>query len=170
MRKGTAVVYRVFISYSTNDLPLVNKLRPALYQMRSMGVEVYIAEYNVPPGARLDEHIKSHLACCDLFCVLWSRNAKESAWVSQEIGLAEAHRRLIVPIMLDDGLPLPGFIQDRKYISACEGIECASQRLTQIINDNLHQKAVVLQQQKDKNAVAVIFLGALLFIVLAAKK
>jgi len=150
MRKGTAVVYRVFISYSTNDLPLVNKLRPALYQMRSMGVEVYIAEYNVPPGARLDEHIKSHLACCDLFCVLWSRNAKESAWVSQEIGLAEAHRRLIVPIMLDDGLPLPG--------------------LTQIINDNLHQKAVVLQQQKDKNAVAVIFLGALLFIVLAAKK
>ena len=165
------MLYKIFISYSTVDLPLVNKIKVALESKAGMGVTVYIAEYSALPGVRLDEDIKRNLSTCDLFCVLWSRNAKDSGWVQQEIGIAEDRRRLIVPIVLDRDLPPPGFIQDRKFIPAYEGTDNAIKRLMEIIAANASRKTLAIQEQKVKqrNAVTLLGLGVLILAVLASK-
>jgi hypothetical protein len=163
--------FKIFVSYSTDDLPLVDKIRSTLGRQYGIGVDVYVAEYSAPAGVRLDEEIKRHLVTCDLFCVLWSRNAKESGWVQQEIGVAEGRGRLIVPIVLDANLPLPGFIQDRKYIPAYRGIEGAIQNLNEIVAANVNRANLAIrgQKQQQSNAFALLGLGVLLLMVLTSK-
>lgn len=45
------MAFRVFISYSTDDLQTVNEVKEAL---ENQGVEVFIAEYSVKPSQQLD--------------------------------------------------------------------------------------------------------------------
>lgn len=78
------MAYRVFISYSTKDIPNVDALRAFL---QFPDVDCFVSEYAVTPGAPLAPTIKNVIVTCDLFVVLWSRNALASEWVSQEIGM-----------------------------------------------------------------------------------
>lgn len=67
--------YKVFISYATKDLLIVNYLRGLL---KDASIEVYIAEYSALPGTILDEDIIKGIEACDLFILLWSHNSKAS--------------------------------------------------------------------------------------------
>lgn len=107
--------YKVFISYSTNDFPLVEHVRRLLVNPE---VEVFIAEYSVSAGAKLAEGITDAIKKCDLFVLLWSRNSESSEWVPQEIGIAHGNNKLILPIVLENRLQLPGFIKELKYLPA----------------------------------------------------
>ncbi|MFC1508333.1 toll/interleukin-1 receptor domain-containing protein [Candidatus Omnitrophota bacterium] len=109
------MAYKVFISYSTNDFQIVENVRKLLTNPE---VEVFIAEYSVIPGIQLDESIVKAIKKCDLFVLLWSRNSKFSEYVLQEIGVARGDDKPILPIVLVDGLQLPGFIKDLKYLPA----------------------------------------------------
>lgn len=109
------MAYNVFVSYSTNDFPVVEHVRRLL---TSPEVNVFIAEYSVSPSTPLNESILQAISSCDLFVLLWSRNSKASDWVPQEIGVARGKGRTILPIVLEDGLQLPGFISDLKYLPA----------------------------------------------------
>jgi hypothetical protein len=104
---------KVFISYSTKDLQTVNIVRSML---STTAVEVFVAEYNVAPGAPLAQVIINEIKACDLFILLWSHNSRTSEWVPQEIGIAKAENKKIIPVLLHPGLPLPGFISDLKYL------------------------------------------------------
>ncbi len=109
------MAYKVFISYSTNDFPIVENVRRLL---TNPGVEVFIAEYSVSPGNQLNNTIVTAIKNCDLFVLLWSRNSKFSEYVPQEIGIARGNNKPIFPIVLEDGLELPGFIKELKYLPA----------------------------------------------------
>lgn len=109
------MAYRVFISYSTNDFPIVEHVRRLL---TSPEVDVFIAEYSVSPSQVLDEKVLAAIKSCDLFVLLWSRNSMASEWVPQEIGVARGVDKTILPIVLEDGLNLPAFIRDLKYLPA----------------------------------------------------
>jgi len=76
-------MYNVFISYSTKDLHVVSKFK----EMQSVPViDIFIAEYSLPPGSILDEEIIDAIRDCDLFILFWSRNSKKSEWVSYNTG------------------------------------------------------------------------------------
>lgn len=109
------MAYKVFVSYSTNDFPIVEYVRRIL---SSPEVEVFIAEYSVPPGSPLDQSILQAIQTCDMFVLLWSRNSKASDWVPQEIGVARGQNKTILPIVLEPGLQLPAFISNLKYLDA----------------------------------------------------
>ena len=109
------MVYKVFISYSTNDFPVVEDVRKLL---TNPAVEVFIAEYSVSPGSPLNNTIVTAIKNCDLFVLLWSRNSKFSDYVPQEIGIARGNNKPILPIVLEKGLKLPGFIKELKYLPA----------------------------------------------------
>lgn len=64
-----------------------------------MGVYIYVAELFPEPGVALWEKIKSMILRSDLIIVLWTKNAYSSAFLNQELGFAEAHNKLIVPIV-----------------------------------------------------------------------
>jgi len=107
--------YSVFVSYSTKDIPNVDQLRQLL---QFPDVQCFVSEYAVNPGAPLAPTIEASILACDLFILLWSKNAAASEWVPQEIGIAHGAQKTILPFVLEPGLSLPGFIKDLRYVAA----------------------------------------------------
>ena len=116
-------------------------------------VEVFIAEYSVAPGTQLSPPIVAAIKACDLFLLIWSKDAQASDWVPQEIGIAKAENRNILPVVLQQGLKLPGFIADLKYLDVPKNPEAAFAWL----RDHVFARATAKQQQ---DSVALLALGA----------
>lgn len=151
--------FNVFISYSTKDLPTVEHVKRAL---AVPGVNVFIAEYSAEPGAPLAARIDAAIRTCNLFVLLWSRNSKESEWVPQEIGIARACSKQIVPIVMDKGLNLPGFIKDLKYAELHRGPEALMRWLRERVVAQAAAKAKAESNSRTFATVATI--GALLLL------
>jgi hypothetical protein len=107
--------YRVFVSYSTKDLPTVEKIQEML---SDPSVAVFVAEHSVAPGQSLIGTITRAIKTCDLFLLLWSKNSRESDWVRHELGIAAGNNKIIFPVMLGKDLSPPTFLKDIKYLSA----------------------------------------------------
>jgi hypothetical protein len=112
------MAYKVFISYATKDLSIVNQFQHMLTYASDASIEVYIAEYSALPGTVLDEDIIKAIEACDLFILFWSQHSKASEWVPQEIGIATHAKKTIMPVVLEPNLDLPGFIKKLKYLPA----------------------------------------------------
>jgi hypothetical protein len=142
MAKGkswiVAMAYSVFISYSTKDLHIANHIRAAL---SVLGVNVFIAESSVLPSMPLTPFIEAAIRQCDLFALLWTRNAKVSDYVPQEIGIAKGCNKTILPVVLEPGLRVPGFISDLKYLDASGNPAQSVAWLQQFVAQNAAQKA-----------------------------
>lgn len=138
--------FRVFISYSTKDLAIVKQARRMLAHP---DVDVFVAEYSVAPGQPLSTTIKSAIQNCDLFILFWSRNAQASEWVPQEIGIATAAEKRIIPIVLDRDLSLPGFIKELKYFAAHENPQKALLWL---------RKGIVDKTEKTSSGIGLVVL------------
>ena len=154
--------FNVFISYSTQDLEHVDRLRQ---QLEATPVAVFIAEHSVHPGNELSSKISKAIQECDLFVLLWSSNAKNSDWVSQEIGRADALGKKILPLMLTEGLSLPGFINGLKWLPVFSNPKFALEQARQIIASEYQLKidiAHLQKEQEQKNALALMGIGALL--------
>jgi len=154
------MAFKVFISYSTKDLEIVNKVRDILLDSQ---IEVYIAEYSANPGDVLSSKIHQAIETCDIFILLWSRNSKNSEWVPQEIGIAKGLGKIILPVVLNHNLKLPGFISDLKYLDATTNLQDGFNWLEGYIK-NLAFKKI----QKDK--LVLLGLGAAFFYLLSQSK
>lgn len=141
------MAYKVFISYSTKDLPVVEHVK-ALLQHSS--VEVFVAEYSVAPGKSLPAEIITAIKNCNLFILLWSTNSKESEWVPQEIGIAASDKKPILPIVLHPDISLPGFIKELKYLPVYKNPEGALSWL---------RANVFEQAQKKEQTDGLVWLG-----------
>lgn len=142
------MAYKVFISYSSKNLNIVQWAYTTLAQP---GVtEVFAAEYSVIPSAVLNAEIIQAIRNSDLFVLLWSQDARASDYVQQEIGIAVDANKTILPVVMEDNLPVPGFINNLKYLPAHKNWEGSFQWLAQFVHDNAAR-----QQDKQK-------LGALL--------
>src|SRR5436190_8021074 len=98
------MAYKVFISYATRDLSLVDQFKHMLTYASDGSIEVYIAEYSALPGVVLGKDIMQAIQFCDLFILFWSSHSKVSEWVPQEIGIAKQAQRVILPVVLEAGL------------------------------------------------------------------
>ncbi|SYZ71949.1 TIR protein [Candidatus Zixiibacteriota bacterium] len=107
------MAFKIFISYSTRDIFLANQTKALLEQT---GSRVFLAEYSALPGSCLSAEITKAIRDCDLFLLLWSRNSQLSEWVPQEIGIAKGADKAILPVVLDRGVSLDGFLKDLKYL------------------------------------------------------
>jgi hypothetical protein len=150
------MAYKVFISYSTKDIPNVDALRAFL---QFPDVECFVSEYAVTPGAPLAPTIKTAILSCDLFVVLWSRNALASEWVSQEIGIAHGCHKPILPFVLEQGLSLPGFIKELRYVAAFQNPQQAMYSLRETVLKNSMAK-------QNQQALAALAIGGLLLLAL----
>ena len=148
---------KVFISYSTVDLATVKRAKAVL---EAAGHSAYVAEYSALGGTRLPEEIKQAIASSDFVVVFWSSNAKGSAWVDQEIGIAEAHGKMVIPVVLESGVVPGGFLSDRKYVSAIDDPDAALANLRQIIEIEKRKRDV-------ETAKALGVLGLLVLLVAA---
>lgn len=153
--------FKVFVSYSTLDLEHVDLLKQ---QLANTSISIFIAEHSVKPGNALTDVISKGIQECDLFVLLWSSNAKDSDWVSQEIGRAHALGKKILPLMLTEGLALPGFISGLKWLPVFSDPKLSLEQARDMITSEYNQKmSMVLQQeQEQKTAWALMGIGALL--------
>jgi hypothetical protein len=149
------MAYKVFISYSTKDLYMADLARNSL---SIAGVEVFLAEYSVQPSARLNLEIELALRGCDLFVLLWSRNSKASDYVPQEIGMARACGKTILPMVMESGLAVPGFVSDLKYIPAYQNPAQSLAWVQAFVAQNAAQ-----QQQQTSTLVILALLGLIVW-------
>lgn len=149
------MAYNVFISYSSKNLHIVEWAYKTLAQP---GVtEVFAAEYSVIPSQALNENIIQAVKHCDLFVLLWSHDARASDYVPQEIGLAVASNKVILPVVMEDNLPVPGFISHIKYLPAHKNWDGSFVWLNQFVKDN----ASKLQDQKKMAALVAMLIGGI---------
>ena len=148
--------YKVFISYSTKDLTIVNHVKKTL---SSDEIEVFVAEYSTQPGTDLSRDIQNAIFNCDLFLVIWSENSKTSEWVQQEIGIATAHDKYILPVVLNKSLKLPAFISNLKYLDSSMDIEKALKKIKKIVFPKVKIK------QKRQGFVWMAIAAAVLYIL-----
>lgn len=152
-------MFKVFISYSTHDLKNVTELQQSLV---GTGVEVFVAEHSVTPSQHLSENISSAISACDLFVLLWSANAKASEWVPQEIGKAHSLQKTILPLVLEDGLALPGFINGLKYLPVFRDPQAAIAQAQDFVLKKFQAKQAAARQKKEQEeARNLLVLGGL---------
>lgn len=96
----------VFLSYSREDLPFVEKLVTAL---QGRGLTVWW-DVSIPAGAKWASVIEEALDGSRVVVVLWSRHSVQSEWVRAEAQRAADHGKL-VPVVLESVQPPLGFLQ-----------------------------------------------------------
>jgi TIR domain len=102
------VMTDVFVSYSTADLRLAEFLQRHL---QSEGLSVFLASTSLMPGQKWPQEILNALNNARWVLFLASRAACQSPWVQQELGVALARNKKLVPIVWDMApRDLPGWV------------------------------------------------------------
>jgi TIR domain len=159
--------FNVFVSYSTKDLDHVDALRS---QLADTPLKLFVAEHSVIPGEDLTQKIKASISNCDLFVFVWSKNAKESGWVSQEIGHASALNKRMLPLVLDQEHIPEGFVSNLKYIQAYKSISDALLEARNILIDAYEKKKWLEIQQQQNESNNRFGLGVAAFLLWIALK
>jgi len=141
----------VFISYSSKDLHHVDKIKETI---ESSEVRLFVAEYSLKPGQSLSENIIKEIKNCNVFILVWSKNSKESGWVPLECGIARGQNKSIIPIVLDENVPLPDLLKDFKYITLNDSYEDCLLLLKNVIQKQIDNSKFAL---KDFFVLAGIF-------------
>lgn len=97
---------KVFISYTSHDQELANKLCRAL---ESEGLRVWIAPRDIPAGSDYSTAIDQALRQCTHFVVLISEHSMRSKYVKSELTNAFDNDAVILPYFIEQIEPVPGF-------------------------------------------------------------
>lgn len=101
--KSRVKSYRVFISYSRRDKPLVEALVAFL---RGADIPVFRDEDSIPSGVKWRAHISTAIAKSKLIYVFWCEHSAESEEVRWEYETGIAGAKRIVPVLITSA-PLP---------------------------------------------------------------
>ena len=125
-----------FISYSRADSAFADKLRQDL---EHRGIAVWIDRDDIEGGAAWRASISKAIRSCCAFILILSPRSTQSGQVSKELSVAEAHNRLIVPVVLEPCDIPPGMelqLAELQWISFAEQpYDAALERLTRVISD-----------------------------------
>jgi len=106
-------MWEIFFSHGEEDLDFVKRVFDILDRM---GISCYVCKYYPEYGEYLPEIIKKNMNNeCRTVIVLLTQNSAQSPWVNQEIGMAFASGRLIIPIV-ERGVETKGFVELRQRI------------------------------------------------------
>ena len=92
---GDTASVDVFISHSYEDRKLAGTIKEALARY---GVKAFIAHEDIDPTVEWQDAILQALKNCKALVALLSQNFKSSKWTDQELGVAVAFGKFIVPI------------------------------------------------------------------------
>ena len=89
----------VFISYSSKDNEYVSQLAEKL---KENGVAYWKAPEMIMGGSNYAKEIPKAIAQCSVFLLVLSKTSQASMWVEKEIDTAICHKKVILPIRIDD--------------------------------------------------------------------
>jgi len=153
-RMADSGILKIFISYSTKDL---EKIKPILKHISSIqGTKTFLAEENIEPSSEVIQTIIGKIKSADIFLVFFSKNAKKSEYVQQEIGIAKGNNKIIAPILLDSNTP-KAMLVNTNYVNLSdqEKEQAELRRLYSFIADNVNRK----NQNKELVALGILAIG-----------
>ena len=110
---------KVFCSHRQIDKPKVKEIAKIL---ADNGIEPWVDEWEILPGADFVAAINKGLAECDAGIVFFSNETKDGKWVQQEISALTVHAveegKALIPVMLDPDVPLPPLFKARSRLGA----------------------------------------------------
>jgi TIR domain len=86
----------VFLSHATADRAHVALVQR---QIEALGVDVYLAEHDPRPGTSISAKVEEALQRSHAVVVLITTTSVDSAYVQQEVGLARAFKKPLIPIV-----------------------------------------------------------------------
>ncbi len=129
------MTFSVFVSHSMrpHDLPL---LRGVCDHLSHHGITYYLAERDWRFGEVLPARIENEIKRCDCVIGFLTTGGKSSAYVNQEITVAMAAKKPVIPV-LEKGADVTGFRIGLDYVELDRGApqDCASKlsaRLAQL--------------------------------------
>ena len=96
--------FQVFISHSSNDKGVARELCSSL---EASGFKCWIAPRDIPPGTKYEEGIMSGISECPVFILISTEAMKESLYVPDEVNAAKRRKKVIIPLMMEEGLMFP---------------------------------------------------------------
>lgn len=152
------MAYKVFISHSTRDQGLVISLANLLSKY---GAKVFVAEWYLAPGERLDKKVFEQIGNSDCVVVLLTRNGMRSNWVQQEIGFASNSKRPLIPLVEKGTDP-----KDLAALQGKEYIEYDPDRPQQaLVRTATYVKSLKLKKEEQEKALLMAG-GILAFLLL----
>jgi len=151
------MAYKVFISHSTRNQGLVISLSNLLSKF---GVEVFVAEWYLAPGERIDKKVFEQIEGSDCVVVLLTRNGIRSNWVQQEIEYS-LQRKPVIPLVEKGIDPNDlGALRERDII------EYDPYNYQQaLLKLSTYVKSLKLKKEEQENALLVVG-GLLAFLLL----
>jgi len=123
-----------FISYSRTDAEFALKLGKDL---RAAGVNIWIDQLDVSPGARWDNTVEEALKNCDTLLIILSTASVSSENVLDEFAFALEENKKIVPVLYRD-CKLPLRLRRMQYIDFTKNYEAGLIQLKNTLSsDNL---------------------------------
>ena len=94
--------YDIFVSYSTNDKHFVDAL---VNKLEGSGIRCWYAPRDIPAGTTWPAAITAAIKESALMLLVFSESANISQEVSKELTLASSHKRLVVPVRIENVPP-----------------------------------------------------------------
>lgn len=149
----------IFFSHSMRDRRWCQVLA---MQALNVGVTPYLAEHDPQPGTQLAEKVKRNIRGSDAVVVLLTYNTANSAFVHQEVGLAVAHGKLVIPLVqpgIGDGQF--AMLNGVEYIEfdfehPQQGMQSYTEALTRVVEK---------QRKRQEDMETVVALGVMLFLL-----
>jgi hypothetical protein len=79
--------------------------------LSSRNISTYIAELSLEPGVSLSKKISDSIRNSDIVLAVLSKKGTRSEWVNQEIGMANALGKIIIPVV-ENGAVVKGILAD----------------------------------------------------------
>lgn len=125
---------RIFVSHSHHDNYWC---RPFVQGLQADGLDVWYDEKGLGAGADWVATIQHELQTRDVFLLIITPESWASAWVQDEMKLALATRRQIVPV-LHKPTQIDGFILTKQHINVTDLVpEAASARVARAIRESV---------------------------------
>jgi len=105
-------MFEVFLSHDNKDIDLIDRIWKILSNIK---INAYIYERFRAYGEYIPETIRIRIKESSYFVVFLTKNGIKSQWVNQEIGIAHAYDKLIIPVK-ETGIKSKGFIELREHI------------------------------------------------------
>jgi WD40 repeat protein len=112
---------RIFLSHSKRDN---DWCRQFAHTLQSAGLDVWIDEKGLSGGAQWVAEIERQLQSRELFLVVISPDAWVSDWVQEEIQLALAKRKQMLPVLYK-AAEVEGFLLNRQWVDV-RGLDAAA--------------------------------------------
>ena len=99
----------VFISHADEDKKIAKEIAEELRKYD--GVNAFVAHDDLDPGTDWKNDLTQHIFDCDSFMIVLTNKFHQAEWTEQEVGIAHAFKKTMIPIRFDK-TPTLGFMDD----------------------------------------------------------